>query len=113
MDSIFPLSYFPFQVKNFHHSRNEKIIGQKVPIPKIIFDISFFIKYGISEVFDAQGWLKLFTDEKPIFSWLVKEFYANLFFSQNSRILKSFVHGKEITLDDSTLGRILNIPCEE
>ena len=43
---------------------------------------------------------------------MVKDFYANLFFSQNPRILKSFVQGKEITLDDSTLGRILNIPNE-
>ena len=48
--------------------------------------------------------------KKMIFPWLVKEFYTNLFFSQNSRILKSFVQGKEITLDDSTLGKILNIP---
>ena len=41
-----------------------------------------------------------------------KEFYANLFFSQNSRILKSFTPSKENTLDDATLGKILNIPQE-
>ena len=85
LDSIFPLSCFPFQAKNFPRSRNNKIAVQNVLIPKIIVDISFFIKYGILKIFDAQGWLKLFTDDKPIFPWLVKQFYANLIFSQNSR----------------------------
>ena len=60
--------------------------------------------------FDCQGWRCLLVDGKPIYPLLVKQFYTNLAFNHTNRSVRSFVNGRDITLDESTLAKILNIP---
>ena len=49
-------------------------------------------------------------DGKPIYPLLVKQFYTYLTFNHINRSVRSLVNGREITLDESTLAKILNIP---
>ena len=65
------------------------------------------------EVFYYQGSSSLLIDNKPIYPLLVKQFYANLVFNSNTRILKSIIKGRDIVLDDFSLIRIMNIPNKE
>ena len=66
-------------------------------------------QYGVMNFFDCQGWRCLLVDGKPIYPLLVK-YYTNLAFNHINHSVRSFVNGKDITLDESTLAKILNIP---
>ena len=66
----------------------------------------------VLDFFDSQKWRCLLVDDKPIYPLLVKYFYAGMVFTHKTHILKSRVKGKDIILNDSTLAKILNIPCE-
>ena len=67
-------------------------------------------KYGVMNFFDCQGWRCLLVDGNPIYHLLVKQFYTNLAFNHINRYVRSFVNDRDITLDESTLAKILNIP---
>ena len=105
-----PFSSISLQNKRGRQTSWDKAFAKNVFIPKIVVDVSLLEKHGVLEVFSIQGWRSLLIDDKLIYPLLVKQFYANLIFNSNTRTLKSFIKGRDIVLDDSSLARILNIP---
>ena len=89
----------------------DKIFAKDVLIPKVV-NTSPLERYGVMTFFDCQKWRCLLVDGKPIYPLLVKQFYAYLSFSHASHTVRSFVNGKDITLDEFTLSKILNIPYD-
>ena len=90
-------------------ARRDKIFAKDVLIPRVV-NTSLLEQYGVMNFFDCQGWRCLLVDGKPIYPLLVKQFYTYLTFNHINRSIRSSVNGREITLDESTLAKILNIP---
>ena len=91
-------------------ARRDRIFVKDVLIPRVV-NTSLLEQYGVMNFFDCQGWRCLLVDGKPIYPSLVKQFYTYLTFNHINRSIRSSVNGREITLDESTLAKILNIPC--
>ena len=87
----------------------DKVFAKDVLIPRVV-NTTLLDKYGVMNFFDCQGWRCLLVDGKHIYPSLVKQFYSNLTFNSNSRSVRSFVNGRDIILDESTLAKILDIP---
>ena len=90
-------------------AKRNKIFAKDVLIPKVV-DTNLLDRYGVMNFFDCQGWRWLLVDSKHIYPLLVKQFYTNLTYNSSTRSIRSFVNGREIILDESSLGKILNIP---
>ena len=90
-------------------ARRDRIFAKDVLIPRVV-NTSLLEQYGVMNFFDCQGWRCLLVDGKPIYPSLVKQFYTYLTFNHINRSIRSSVNGREITLNESTLANILNIP---
>lgn len=79
----------------------------------IDLDLLLTLHYPIKEVFEYQGWAKVFSSSpKVVYKPLVRLFYANLRFSKPDEV-ETLVLGKRIFLDYDILDEILKINCPD
>jgi hypothetical protein len=93
-----------------HSVRFLKDISNRMVVFGKIVDFPYFDNHHIhlKELFEAQGWVNFLSLRQIQYTTLVKHFYTHFQFEYN--IITSYVKGKSISLSQSELASVLQVP---